>query len=457
MIETLLRTTIKELAAIYFKLCKSNQTNKKYIPVSGKVLDENELKNMIDASLDMWLTTGRFNDKFEENLAKFLGLRFACTTNSGSSANLLAISTLTSPLLQERALKPGDEVITVAAGFPTTVNPIIQNKLVPVFVDVELGTNNIDAEQIEMAIGPKTKAVFVAHTLGNVFDLGKIQSLCKKHNLWLVEDNCDALGSKYLGQYTGTFGDLCTLSFYPAHHITMGEGGAVLTNNPLLKKIICSFRDWGRDCWCPPGKDNTCNNRFGFKLGTLPEGYDHKYIYTHIGYNLKITDYQAACGLAQLEKLKGFIKKRQENFDYLFGKLEKYKNYLELPRAVAGAEPSWFGFPLAVKESTPFTKIELSKFLESNGIGTRQVFAGNILRQPAYLNNNFELRIKNSDLIESKNLSEEHYRMLPNSDFIMNQSFWLGIWPGLSTDDLDRIADTFAKFFAEKSLNITSL
>lgn len=456
MFEPVLRSVIKELGAIYYRLYKS-QSNKKYIPVSGKVVDEVELKYLIDASLDLWLTTGRFNDEFEAKLAKFMGLRFACTTNSGSSANLLAVSTLTSPSLGERAAKPGDEIITVAAGFPTTVNPIIQNNLVPVFVDVELGTNNIDASQIEAAITSKTKAIFVAHTLGNVFELDKIQSICKKHNLWLLEDNCDALGSKFLGQYTGTFGDICTLSFYPAHHITMGEGGAVLTNNPLLKKIICSFRDWGRDCWCPPGKDNTCNNRFGFQMGMLPEGYDHKYIYSHIGYNLKITDFQAACGLAQMDKLEFFIKRRRENFDYLYSLLARFQDYLILPKAIEGAEPSWFGFPITVKKEAPFTKIELTKFLEDHAIGTRQIFAGNILRQPAYINNNFKMRIKNSPLLESKELTEEHFKMLPNSDTIMNQSFWLGTWPGLSQNDLEKIADTITLFISKKSLSPLSV
>ncbi len=456
MFENTFRNLIKELAGVYFKLYKSKQ-NKKYIPVSGKVVDGAELKNLIEASLDLWLTAGRFNDEFEERLAKFLGMRFASTTNSGSSANLLAISTLTSITLGDRALKPGDEVITVAAGFPTTINPIIQNNLVPVFVDVELGTNNIDASQIENAISPKTKAIFVAHTLGNVFELDKIQSLCKKYNLWLVEDNCDALGSKFLGQYTGTFGDICTLSFYPAHHITMGEGGAVLTNNPLLKKIICSFRDWGRDCWCPPGKDNTCNNRFGFQLGTLPEGYDHKYIYTHIGYNLKISDFQAACGLAQLDKLQGFIEARKVNFDYLHSKFQEFAEYFELPRAVQGAEPSWFGFPLIVKKTAPFTKIELTKFLEDQGIGTRQIFAGNILRQPAYRSYNFKMRIKDSELLDSKDLQDKHYQMLPNSDVIMSQAFWLGLWPGLNTNDLDRIVESTRAFISQRSLTACSV
>ena len=405
---------------------------------------------MIDASLDMWLTAGRFNDEFEKKLAKFFGLKFALTTNSGSSANLLAMTTLTSPLLGDRALKPGDEVITVAAGFPTTVNPIIQNNLVPVFVDVELGTGNIDAEQIEPAITEKTKAIFVAHTLGNVFELDKIQALCKKHNLWLIEDNCDALGSKYLGQYTGTFGDICCLSFYPAHHITMGEGGALLTNNPTLNKIIMSYRDWGRDCWCPPGKDNTCNNRFKFKdVGTLPDGYDHKYVYSHLGYNLKITDWQAACGLGQLERLEEFIQKRKDNFNYLYAGLKKHEKFIALATTYENADPSWFGFSIRVIDGHPFTKVDMTRFLEEKGIGTRQLFAGNILRQPAYLSREFPLRIKNSPVKSSLELSKEDYQMLPNSDVVMNNVFWVGVWPGLGTKELDRIIDAFDEFLAQ--------
>ena len=446
-LDSILRTSIKALSSLYFYLVyKPQSRNKNYTPISGKVLGNQELSNMIDASLDMWLTTGRFNDAFEKKLAKYLGLRYALTTNSGSSANLLAISALTSPKLGDRALQPGDEVITVAAGFPTTVNPIIQNNLVPVFIDVELGTNNIDHSQIEAALSPKTKAVFVAHTLGNVYELEKIQALCKKHNLWLVEDNCDALGSKYLGQYTGTFGDISTLSFYPAHHITMGEGGAVLTNDPLLNKIIMSYRDWGRDCWCPPGKDNTCNNRFGFQMGALPEGYDHKYIYSHIGYNLKITDWQAACGLAQLDKLDEFVQARIDNFDYLHNGLKDLEEYLILPYAVENANPSWFGFPITVKDNAPFNKLELTKYLEEKRIGTRQVFAGNILRQPAYRTTNFKLRIRDSKLLESKDLEDEHYTLLPNSDIIMRQSFWIGTWPGLTKQDLDYMIETIHNF-----------
>lgn len=450
--ESFLRASSKFFAGLYFDWIYNPRTKKStYKAVSGKVLGKEELYNMIDASFDMWLTAGRFNDEFEERLAKFMGLKFALTTNSGSSANLLAITALTSPLLRERALLPGDEVITVAAGFPTTVNPIIQNNLVPVFVDVELGTNNINVEQLEEALSPKTKAIFVAHALGNVYDLEKIQSFCKKHNLWMLEDNCDALGSEYLGQKTGTFGDISTLSFYPAHHMTMGEGGALLTNNPTLRKIILSYRDWGRDCWCPPGKDNTCNNRFGFKVGALPEGYDHKYIYSHLGYNLKISDWQAACAVAQLDRLDYFIEKRRENCDYLKDKLKDLEEFMYLPTAIEAAKPSWFGFPITVKESAPFNKIEFTKYLEDNGIGTRQFFAGNILRQPAYLDHNFKMRIRSSELLDSKNLSDEHYGMLPNSDKVMNQCFWIGVWPGLEQSDLDYMVKKIKDFVAKNA------
>ncbi len=451
-LESILRSTIKAFSTLYFHLVYNpKQKARKYHAVSGKVLGNEELSNMIDASLDMWLTTGRFNDQFEEKLAKFIGARFALTTNSGSSANLLAITALTSPRLGDRALNPGDEVITVAAGFPTTINPIIQNNLVPVFVDVELGTNNINANQIEAAISDKTKAIFVAHTLGNVYELDKLQAICKKHNLWLVEDNCDALGSKYLGQYTGTFGDISTMSFYPAHHITMGEGGALITNDPLLRKIIMSFRDWGRDCWCPGGRDNTCNNRFGFKLGALPEGYDHKYIYSHIGYNLKITDWQAACGLAQLDKVEEFIEARKANFKILREGLKDLEKYLILPYAVENADPSWFGFPITVKADAPFNKIELARYLEEHNIGTRQLFAGNILRQPAYLDRSFKLRIKDSELLESKDLTDTHYAMLPNSDVVMKQTFWIGVWPGLRKDELEYMIKTIHDFSASQT------
>lgn len=446
-LDKILREHIKHLSKIYFEFCKK-ENNRKYIPPSGKVLDENELFYMIDATLDMWLTTGRFNDKFEKQLAKFIDIKYALTTNSGSSANLLAISALTSYKLGERKLQEGDEVITVAAGFPTTVAPIIQNNLIPVFVDVELGTYNIDVNQIEEAITEKTKAIFVAHTLGNPFNLDKVMELAEKYNLWVIEDNCDALGSKYKGKYTGSFGHISTISFYPAHHITMGEGGAVLTNDDELYKIIMSFRDWGRDCWCPPGKDDTCKRRFNWKLGNLPKGYDHKYIYSHLGYNLKITDWQTAIGLAQLKKLPEFIEKRKENFKFLYDGLKEFEDYLILPKATPNSEPSWFGFPITIKENAPFSKFELIRYLESNGIGTRQLFAGNMLRHPAFMETNIKLRIRNSDIINSKELSEKYYELLPNTEKVMNSTFWIGVWPGLDKEDINKIIIVFREFLS---------
>ena len=366
-----LRDKVVESGKEYFNETKKNkffQEGKKYIPASGKVLDEEDLASLIEASLDMWLTTGRFNDAFENEFAKFMGIKYALTTNSGSSANLLAVSSLTSHKLGQRQLKKGDEVITVAAGFPTTVNPIVQNGLVPVFVDVELETYNIDATKIEAAINEKTKAIIVAHTLGNPFDLVTIQKITKKYNLWLIEDNCDALGATYNSQKTGTFGDIATFSFYPAHHITMGEGGALITNNPQLYRIIMSYRDWGRDCWCKPGVDNTCKNRFNMQLGNLPFGYDHKYTYSHLGYNLKITDFQAAIGLSQLKKLPQFLKKREENAKYLLQKLDDLQEYLILPKVSKNAKSSWFGFLLSVRKNPKYSKQELVKYLEENGI-----------------------------------------------------------------------------------------
>lgn len=445
-----LRNKVVESAKEYFNEIKKNkfsQEEKKYIPASGKVLDEEDLANLIEASLDMWLTCGRFNDEFEKEFAKFMGTKYALTTNSGSSANLLAVSSLTSHKLGERQLKKGDEVITVAAGFPTTVNPIVQNGLVPVFVDVELETYNIDARKIEEAISEKTKAIIVAHTLGNPFDLEKIQQIAKKYNLWLIEDNCDALGATYNGQKTGTFGDIATFSFYPAHHITMGEGGALITNNPQLYRIIMSYRDWGRDCWCKPGVDNTCKNRFNMQLGNLPFGYDHKYTYSHLGYNLKITDFQASIGLSQLKKLPQFLEKRKENANYLLQKLEDLQEYLILPKVSQNAQSSWFGFLLSVKENPKYSKQELVKYLEENGIGTRQLFAGNMLRQPMFVENEIELKIGNSKIINSKDLNEQHYKLLPNTDFIMNNTFWVGVYPALNKKDLDKTSLIMHKYF----------
>ncbi len=392
------------------------------VPPSGKLLDGHELEMMVDAALDGWLTTGRFNDEFEERLAQFLGVKHLITVNSGSSANLVAFSTLTSPMLKERAILPGDEVIGVAAGFPTTVNPIIHYGAVPVFVDVEIGTYNIDVTQLEAAISPKTKAIMLAHTLGNPYNLEVVTTLCKKYNLWLIEDCCDALGSTYNGQTVGTFGDIGTLSFYPAHHITMGEGGAVFTNNLKLKRIAESFRDWGRDCFCPPGKDDTCGKRFCWKLGELPEGYDHKYIYSHLGYNLKITDMQAACGLAQLDKAPSFIEKRKANFAYLKSQLTPLSEFLILPEATTNSDPSWFGFPITLRDSAPVSRLELTRYLDSTKVGTRLLFAGNLLRQP-YMKDR-PVRVVGE---------------LKNTDVVMNQTFWIGVQPALTESMLDHV------------------
>ena len=404
------------------------------IPPSGKVIGERELQLMVEASLDGWLTTGRFNEEFEKKLADFIGVKYLLTVNSGSSANLVAFSTLTSYKLGDRAIKKGDEVIGVAAGFPTTVNPIVQFGAVPVFVDVDMKTHNINAELVEAAITPKTKAIMLAHTLGNPFNLEKIKRLCEKYNLWLVEDCCDALGAKYNNQHVGTFGDIATVSFYPAHHITMGEGGAVFTNNGKLKKIAESFRDWGRDCYCKPGEDNTCNNRFGWACekigGDLPAGYDHKYTYSHLGYNLKITDMQAACGLAQLERLPEFIQARNANYAYLKNKLASLTDFLDVAEPTASSTPSWFGFPITIKERAGVERVELTKFLDQNNIGTRLLFAGNLIRQPYF--QGLEYRVASD---------------LSNTDNTMNNTLWLGIYPGLGQEHLDFIAEKLEEFF----------
>jgi CDP-6-deoxy-D-xylo-4-hexulose-3-dehydrase len=403
------------------------------VPPSGKLLDAQELKLMVEASLDGWLTTGRFNEQFEKELAQFLGVNYLLTVNSGSSANLVAFNTLTSPKLGERAIKPGDEVIGVAAGFPTTVNPILQFGAVPVFVDVEIPSYNIDVSKMEAAISPKTKAVMLAHTLGNPFNLDVVTALCKKHGLWLIEDCCDALGSTYRGKLVGTFGDIGTLSFYPAHHITMGEGGAVFTNNPDLKLIAESFRDWGRDCYCPPGKDNTCGKRFCWKLGELPEGYDHKYTYSHLGYNLKITDMQAACGLAQLQKAKSFIEKRKQNFKYLREALSDCEEFLILPEATEHAEPSWFGFPITLKPNAPVRRMDLLTYLDQEKIGTRLLFAGNLTRQPYMIGRSYRT---SGELI--------------NTDTVMNNTFWIGVQPALSEEMLNLSAQRIANFIGAR-------
>ena len=400
------------------------------IPVSGKVIGTLELQNMVEASLDGWLTTGRFNKNFEDKLSIFLGVKCLLTVNSGSSANLIAFSTLTSSKLKERSIQKNDEVITVAAGFPTTVNPIIQFGAIPVFVDVKIPTYNIDENLIEEAITKKTKAIMLAHTLGNPFNVKKIKEICDKYNLWLIEDSCDALGSKFNNQFVGTFGDLATLSFYPAHHITMGEGGAVFTNSIKLKRIAESFRDWGRDCYCEPGKDNTCNKRFGWKLGDLPFGYDHKYTYSHLGYNMKITDMQAACGLAQLDRLEGFIKKRKENFNYLYKNLKELEDFLMLPEPEKNSEPSWFGFPLSLKKNNQYNRNDLTKYLDANKIGTRLLFSGNLTKQPYMKNINFKV-----------------HGNLTNTDFIMENTFWIGLYPGLSQEHLEYSVLKIKNFF----------
>jgi CDP-6-deoxy-D-xylo-4-hexulose-3-dehydrase len=399
------------------------------VPVSGKVYDYSDMQNLVESGLDFWLTTGRFNREFEKTLARFLGTQHVLTCNSGSSANLLALTALTSHLLKDKALKAGDEVITCATGFPTTINPILINNLVPVFLDVDIPSYNMDISKLEEAITPKTKAIMVAHTLGNPFDLEKISEIAKKYNLFLIEDTCDALGAEYNGQKVGTFGDIGTLSFYPAHHITMGEGGAVFTNRSVLKRALESIRDWGRDCYCEPGKDNTCNKRFCQQLGDLPFGYDHKYTYSHVGYNLKITDMQASVGLAQLKHLPKFIEKRQENFDILFNGLKEFEEFFILPKVSPKAKPSWFGFPITLRPNVNFTRNKLVEFLDENKIGTRLLFGGNLLKQP-YMKN-------------------QHYKIigdLKNSDIVVNNTFWIGVYPGLGTEELNYVLEIFRKF-----------
>jgi len=398
------------------------------VPVSGRVFDGEDVQSLIDSSLDFWLTTGRYADQFEKEFARFFKMRHAILVNSGSSANLLALTALTSPLLKEKQLKEGDEVITVATGFPTTVNPIFQNNLVPVFVDIDIPTYNVDVTQLDAALSKKTRAVMVAHTLGNPFNLEVVTEFCKQHDLWLIEDCCDAVGATYNGQPVGRFGDVATVSFYPAHHITMGEGGAVLTDKPKLKKIIESFRDWGRDCWCDPGKDNTCGKRFDWDLGDLPHGYDHKYTYSHIGYNLKVTDMQAAVGVSQMKKLPQFIEKRKANFKYVFDRLSQLDEFFLLPETTPNADPSWFGFPIYVRPEAPFTRDETVRWLENHKIGTRLLFAGNLIRQPAY-------RGKTYRVIGD----------LAKADEVMCRVFWIGVYPGLTQPMLNYMSDVLAQ------------
>ena len=431
-----LRAEILELTRRYYDVAfppKPFVGHISTVPVSGKVFDANELENLVDSSLDFWLTTGRYAEEFEKRFAKLMGMRHAMLCNSGSSANLLAITALTSERLGKRALKEGDEVITVAAGFPTTVNPILQNRLVPVFVDAQLATYDASVTSIEAAIGPKTKAIAMAHTLGNPFDLDGVMALAEKHKLWVVEDTCDAVGATYNGEPVGSFGDISTTSFYPAHHITMGEGGCVLVKKGSMKKIVESYRDWGRDCWCPPGQDNTCGRRFDWQLGELPYGYDHKYVYSHIGYNLKMTDMQAAVGVAQLDKLDEFVTARRRNFNGLKKGLKKFEEFLILPKATPKSDPSWFGFAITVKPGAPFSRFDLVQHLESHRIGTRQLFGGNLLRQPAYAK--FPHRVVGN---------------LTNSDIITDQTFWIGVYPGLSAEMIQFMIDTISEFIEAK-------
>lgn len=429
-------TIRKEIAALVEKYAELEYAPKIFmagesiVPPSGKVLGAKELQYMVDASLDGWLTAGRFNEAFEKRLGDYFGLPHVLTTTSGSSANLLALTALTSPKLGARALKKGDEVITVAAGFPTTVNPAIQNGLIPVFVDVDNKTYNVNASLIEGAVTDKTKAIMIAHTLGNTFDLKEVKRVADKYNLWLIEDCCDALGSTYNGEMVGTFGDIATVSFYPAHHITMGEGGAVLTKSSELKTLLESFRDWGRDCYCGPGCDDTCGKRFDQQLGSLPQGYDHKYTYSHLGYNLKITDMQAACGLAQMDSVDKFVEARKANFKYLKAALASCEEFLELPEATENSDPSWFGFPITLKESAGITRVELLKFMDEAKVGTRLLFAGNLTRQPYF--ENIEYRVHGD---------------LTVTDRIMHQTFWVGVYPGLTTDHLDYIVTKFEEMF----------
>lgn len=427
-----LRSQIQELVKEYCHLAFPEplfEPGVTMLQAAGKVIGIGEVTNIVDSALDGWLTTGRFNSEFEKRLGEYLGVSYVLTVNSGSSANLVAFSTLTSPKLGERAIKPGDEVITVAAGFPTTVNPAVQFGAVPVFVDVELGTYNIDVSMLEHALSPKTKAVMIAHTLGNPFNATAVKAFCDRHRLWLVEDCCDALGATLHGQKVGTFGDLATLSFYPAHHITMGEGGAVFTNSPELKVIAESFRDWGRDCYCAPGKDNTCGKRFCQKLGKLPEGYDHKFTYSHLGYNLKITDMQAACGLAQLDRLDGFIESRRSNFQTLLDHLAEARDVFILPSATEGSNPSWFGFPVTIRETADFRRVDLLQYLDERRIGTRLLFGGDLTKQPYMQGRNFKV------------IGE-----LRNTELILGNTFWVGVHPGLSQRMVEHIAHSLLTF-----------
>jgi len=431
---TALREQIDALVRQYHREQFSNRTfnpDTDLVHYAGRVFDAEELSNLVDASLDFFLTANRYADRFEADFADYLGVSEALLVNSGSSANLVALTTLTSPKLGDRRLKPGDEVVTVAAGFPTTVAPILQNNLVPVFVDVNLSDYTAIPDQLREAVGPRTRAIMMAHTLGVPFDLDVVGDLAKKHDLWVIEDNCDALGSRYRGRLTGTFGDLGTMSFYPAHHITMGEGGCVVTNDERLARIARSYRDWGRDCYCAGGENNTCGTRFSQQFGTLPAGYDHKYVYSHVGYNLKVTDMQAAIGCAQLAKLDGFIAARRANFEWLLGILRPYEDRLVLPRATAHSEPSWFGLIITVRENAGFTRADIVRFLEANRVETRSLFAGNLLRHPAF-----------------QGIPHRIVRDLVNTDMVMNNTFFVGVYPGLDSPRLDHMASAFTRFMS---------
>jgi len=435
MDEAELRIRVRSAVADYFAACHAPRvdapfmTGQTFVPVSGKVYDAEDMTTVMEAVLDFWLTTGRFAQEFERSFSEYLGVRHTLLCNSGSSANLLALACLTSPRLKDRRLQPGDEVITLAAGFPTTVNPIIQHQMIPVFVDVIIPTYNVDVSQLEEALSPRTRAVYLPHTLGNPFDVEAVTAFCWKHDLWLIEDSCDALGAMYQDRLVGSFGDLATFSFYPAHHLTMGEGGAVVTNDGGLKKLIASFRDWGRDCWCETGHNDTCKRRFYRQFGELPFGYDHKYVYSHVGYNLKLTDFQAALGVSQLKKLPQFIEIRRKNFDVLYAGLKKLEEFFILPAATANSHPSWFGFPIAVRTEAPFTRNELIRHLDQAKIDTRLLFGGNLTRQPAF-----------------QDVAYRRIGDLKNSDFVMNQVFWIGVYPGLSREMLEYVIDIIKNF-----------
>ena len=442
MQDKLLRQCVRSAVADYFTACHAPRRDapfipgETFVPVSGKVYDGEDMATIMEAVLDFWLTTGRFAYAFEKSFSEFLGVRNTLLCNSGSSANLLALACLTSPKLKDRRLQPGDEVIALASGFPTTVNPIIQHQMIPVFVDVTIPTYNVDVSRLEEALSPRTRAVFLPHTLGNPFDIAAVTAFCRKHDLWLIEDSCDALGAAYsihssapATRLVGSFGDIATFSFYPAHHITMGEGGAVVTNNGELKKLIESFRDWGRDCWCETGRNDTCKRRFDQQFGDLPFGYDHKYIYSHIGYNLKLTDFQAALGVSQLKKLPRFIEIRRRNFQILYNGLKNLEEFFILPEATPKSQPSWFGFPVAVRPEAPFTRRELIRHLDQAKIDTRLLFGGNLTRQPAF-----------------REVPHRKIGDLKNSDFVMNQVFWIGVYPGLTENTLAYVIETIERF-----------